>query len=477
MLGKIREIVALFDAPIPRWRFAALIGTWVALLLGAVNIRVFHNDNIPNVLLPVSLVREGNFELSEFAPVLEREPEGERYWTVHSAKGMFSKYPIWTGVVVAPLFAPLAFWDAQLTNDYFWLGCGRLAALLLSAVFAGVLAAAFRQLMPGRWAVFMTFCVVFGSALWHHLGSHLTNQVLPNVCVVLVLLLLLESRMTPLRAMLVGLLAGLCVASRLPAAFVAAAPLGIFLTRRCWRRFVPLVALGGMVFPVLTLLYNASAFGGPFTTGYSFYTRAAFTANALEGAAGLLVSPTCGLLFYSPFLIVGVWVGIGCLRRRMQSDVDGLGGWIFLGVVGQWLLFSRWWCWNGALTFGSRMLVETVAPLALLIGLGWPALKGRTTTKRVLLWTGIIAVAHHLLGTLTYNSVSPNNPLKSDWRIGEDFIALYVHQFGLAELLLNTAGYAVLLAGLFVLGGYLVSRFFLPVGRCAMGPSLKTVPE
>ena len=117
------------------------------------------------------------------------------------------------------------------------------------------------------------------------------------------------------------------------------------------------------------------------------------------------------------------------------------------------------------------MLVETVAPLALLIGLAWPALKRRVTTKRVLLWTGIVAVAHHLLGTFTYNVVSPNNPLKSDWQIGEDFIALYVQQFGLAELLLNTAGHAVLLGGLFVLGGYLVSRFFLPVGRSEMAPS------
>ncbi len=120
-MRKIREIIALFDAPIPRRRFGVLVGVWVALLLGAVNIRVFHNDNIPNVLVPVSLARQGNFELSEFATVLEREPEGERYWAVRNDNGLYSKYPIWTGLLVAPLFAPLVAWDARLDNDYFWL--------------------------------------------------------------------------------------------------------------------------------------------------------------------------------------------------------------------------------------------------------------------------------------------------------------------------------------------------------------------
>ena len=58
-MQKTREIIGLLDAPVSRLRFGALVGVWVALLLGAVNIRVFHNDNIPNVLVPLSLLRGG----------------------------------------------------------------------------------------------------------------------------------------------------------------------------------------------------------------------------------------------------------------------------------------------------------------------------------------------------------------------------------------------------------------------------------
>ncbi len=461
-MRNIREIIALFDAPIPRRRFGVLVGVWVALLLGAVNIRVFHNDNIPNVLVPVSLARQGNFELSEFTAVLEREPEGERYWAVRSDNGLYSKYPIWTGLLVTPLFAPLVAWDARLDNDYFWLAYGRIVALLLSAVFAGALAAAFREFMPGRWSVFLTFCVVLGSALWHHLGSHLTNQVVPSVCIALMLLVLVRPAMSARWAFVAGLLAGLCAASRLPAVFVAGLPLGVFLTRRAWRRFVPFVVVGGLVFPVLTLFYNTLAFGGPLTTGYSHYAKDAFTANMFEGAVGLLISPACGLLFYSPFLLVGVWIGLQCLRRKTVTAQNDLAVWVFLGVVGHWLLFSKWWCWNGALTFGSRMMIETVPLLAVLIMLGWPMVERRPGLKKFLLWSGIVAIAHHLVGTFTYNAISPFNPLKPDWHIADDFIALYVREFGLAALVRNTALYGGLLAGVLAVGGYYVSRFFLP---------------
>ena len=72
------------------------------------------------------------------------------------------------------------------------------------------------------------------------------------------------------------------------------------------------------------------------------------------------------------------------------------------------------------------------------------------------------AVAHHLVGTFTYDAISPFNPIKPDWHIGDDFIALYVREFGVAALVRNTALYGGLLAGVLAVGGYYVSRFFLP---------------
>ena len=108
------------------------------------------------------------------------------------------------------------------------------------------------------------------------------------------------------------------------------------------------------------------------------------------------------------------------------------------------------------------MMIETVPLLAFLIMLGWPMVERRPALKKFLLWSGIVAIVHHLVGTFTYDTISPFNPLKPDWHIGEDFIALYVREFGLAALVRNTALYGGLLAGVLAVGGYYVSRFFLP---------------
>ena len=94
--------------------------------------------------------------------------------------------------------------------------------------------------------------------------------------------------------------------------------------------------------------------------------------------------------------------------------------------------------------------------------LGWPMLERRPALKKFLLWSGIVAIVHHLVGTFTYDAISPFNPLKPDWHIGDDFIALYVREFGLAALVRNTALYGGMLAGVLAVGGYYVSRFFLP---------------
>lgn len=453
--------MGLFDGCKPGLLFGALVGAWAALMLAAVNIRVPINDNIPNVLIPVSLLREGNSELSEFIPILQRETEGERYWAVRGENGLYSKYPIWTGVVAAPLFAPLVWCGAQVTNEDLWLRVGRVVAWILSGIFTGVLANIFRRSMPSRWAITLAFFVVFGSAIWHHLASHLTNQSVPLVCIALLLWLLTRRHMDHRKALAAGILSGLCVAARLPTVFVACLPLGIFLTHREWRRFIPCVTLGGLVFPSLTLIYNAIAFGSPLTTGYSFEAGQEFAAPLFEGLAGLLVSPTCGLLFYSPFLILGAWACAAVLRGEDTPYQRSLIVWVALSVVGQWLLLSRWYAWNGGLSYGSRMMVETVPGLALLIAAGWPALSRRPALKKLFLIAGVLAVGIHLAGTVTYDAIAATNPLKANWNFGADFLALYVNRFGPAKLATGLALAGVVLTGVFLAAGYCASRFLV----------------
>ncbi len=367
--------------------------------------------------------------------------------------------------------------DVAAADEAFWLRVGRLAALIACALFAGLIACTLRRFLPGGWAALLTVAAVMGTTVFHLLGSNLSNQTVALVCVAALLALLTGSRMNHRRALVVGLLAGLAVASRLPVVFVALCPLGVFLGRTHWRRFLPVVVAGAAIFPALTAWYQTVAFGGPFATGYGAESNEGFDAVFWEGLSGMAVSPTCGLFVYSPFLLLGVAGAVRCFRRG-ASDVAhrDLGRWVALGIVGQWLLFSKWWAWSGALVYGgARMLAECVPGLVLLMGLFWYGLERRRSVRgdrgsgldragamaglrRSFLVAAAFSVFVYLAGTVTYDVVAPMNIEKPSWDIRQDFVAIYVGRFGLLSLLNAMLRQGALLVGVFVVGGHMAGR-------------------
>ncbi|MBK8269111.1 MAG: hypothetical protein IPK83_12710 [Planctomycetes bacterium] len=240
-------------------------------------------------------------------------------------------------------------------------------------------------------------------------------------------------------------------------------------------------------FRALTLLYQHAAFGSAFVTGYGDEPNAGFNAPILQGLAGLLVSPTCGLFVYSPWLLFAIPSAICLFRdsrrssesrlanspdqapRQLQgaasspskSHPTSLGRWLVLGILCQWVLFSKWWAWNGALTFGGpRMLAEIIPALALLIVLLGPmsdrcnvgrippranVLSRNTRAAWWLLALGGIAALHFAIGTACYDAIAPDNPIKNDWDIGSDFIALFVQHKGVMALALAAARNSLIL--------------------------------
>ncbi len=483
---QLSEIASTYNDASPL-RFAFWVGLCIALVSASVNITSISNDNIPNVLIPVSVLRDGNFELGEFFELMTNYREKVCYWAVTTDRGTFSRYPIWCGIAATPFFITYAFNQTQSLDEKSLLIRGRFAAVAACALFAGLIAATFRRFTSAPWAATLAAFTVLGTTIQHQLGANLSNQTLPLVCIVGTLFLVTSANITAKRALGASLLAGLAVASRLPSIFIAIAPLGVFLSQRERWRQLPLVAAGLCVFPALTLLYQHAAFGSAFVTGYGDEPNAGFNAPILQGLAGLLVSPTCGLFVYSPWLLFAIPSAICLFRdsrrssesrlanspdqapRQLQgaasspskSHPTSLGRWLVLGILCQWVLFSKWWAWNGALTFGGpRMLAEIIPALALLIVLLGPmsdrcnvgrippranVLSRNTRAAWWLLALGGIAALHFAIGTACYDAIAPDNPIKNDWDIGSDFIALFVQHKGVMALALAAARNSLIL--------------------------------
>ena len=467
---QLSEITKSYDSS-STTAYGLWIGLLVALCSASVNIRTISNDNIPNVLIPVSVLREGNLDLDEFRYLIDDTDQRVCYWAVETQRGRFSRYPIWTGIVASPFFVPVALFGPDRIAESLLLRVGRFAAVAACGLFAGFMAVALRRYVSGLWAASLTLFAVAGSTMQHQLGANLSNQTLPILCVGVLLWLLTSSNMTRARALCAGLIAGLAVASRLPIVFIALAPLGLFLSHTGWRRHLPFAAIGLLIFPGATLIYQAVAFDNPFQTGYGDEPGVGFTAPMAEGLSGLLVSPTCGLLVYSPWLIFGLVGGFQCLRGRgVDHDANALGRWLVLGVVGQLAVFSKWWAWNGALSFGGpRMLAETIPALTMLIALGDVLHKGRAEPRKrthgpmiALAVLGGVSILHYLTGTAVYDAVAPDNPAKPDWNISADFIALYVSKNGVASLASAAARNVGMFAMTLCLMGYMTLRLLRP---------------
>ncbi|MBX3394527.1 MAG: hypothetical protein KF841_04080 [Phycisphaerae bacterium] len=452
-----------YNAASPR-RFALWIGVVVTLASAAVNVRSISNDNIPNVLIPISILREHNLELGEFRTLIEGYKDRVCYWAVQSASGIYSRYPVWTGVMAVPFFVPYAVFHPDSIAEADLLRIGRVASVFACGIFAAMFAATLRRFVPGSWAAGLTAVTVLGSTIQHQLGANLTNQTLPIVCVGAILWFVTRPTLSRRGACAAGMIAGLAIGARPAILFVALAPLGVFLTRRDLRRHLPHVALASALVPALTLWYQHAAFGNAFSTGYGDEADAGFTASLPNGLAGLIVSPTCGLLIYSPWLIFAVQAAVRLIRGRapVQSDSAAadsiprteLARWLAAGIILQWLFFSKWWAWNGALAFGGpRMLAEAIPLMTLLI-----AMNGIPAHRRWLVGLGLLAMIHFAVGSICYDAVAPSNPAKPDWNIRADFIALYIRQFGVIGLIKESAQGMAILGVTLISGGIMAGR-------------------
>ena len=148
-----------------------------------------------------------------------------------------------------------------------------------------------------------------------------------------------------------------------------------------WTRSRALVAfLAGCAPPVAALAaYNTWFFGRPWSFGqtgagagvaiYKTGSPDLWQTPILTGLAGTLLSPSRGLLVYSPVLALGLAGAVLAWRSERFASLRPLA----LGGVLLIVLESKWFDWWGGWTYGYRRLVDLAPVLALLSvpALGW----------------------------------------------------------------------------------------------------------
>ena len=363
-------------------------------------------------------------EDSDYYLVASRDPE---------RRGYANTYGPGAGLMALPFFAVQSLFVEDLASNRkaVWYG-GKFVAAFCVAVSVALVFLTASRLVATTFALAIAIAYGVGTCVWS--GSSQTLwQSGPNVVFVSLAAYSLlradaEGR-DRLWAAVCGAAATCAVVCRPTSALVVVA-IGVYLVCvavRRWRESPstlsalstarPLVAYIAAGLPVAIALgaYNWYYLGSPWNFGQyeagrrtaAFYTGSAdvWQTPFFEGFFGHLISPSRGMLVYSPILAFAFWGLFRAWREPTLRPLRPLG----VAVLVLLVLQSKWFGWHGGWSFGHRLMVDA-APLLALFGV---AVASRIAASRPLLYAFVSAliwsVGVQVIGAYAYNVMGWNN--------------------------------------------------------------------
>lgn len=410
----------------------------VPLLLGLVCFFVYNanlrqigaGDTLPARYLPLILWHYGTLDL-DAAPQLvahghsltpdRNRPAGAEgkvtyfepssYWMVRTRDHQLaSLYPVVTPLLVAPLYLPAVLWlDAHGWDQP---NVDRVAELMekISASVLASLASVLLFLLLRRegsaWSLPLALAFAFGTNTWMISSQALWQHGAGELLIVFALLLVVSTA-SPVRTALLGVVCIFMAANRPPDAFIAAA---IVLFIAWSRRRNALWLLAGAALPLAAILYYNLGFIGHYAGAYALAKaphKPFFQLN-WSGVPGLLVSPTRGLLVFTPFLI---FVPIGLIQRLRTPASKGLAIALGFAVAAQVILYGLA-DWRAGVSWGPRWLTNL---LPILVWLLAPApLILRRSARTLLVLAIVFSVGVQTAGAFWYTHVSDARIFEGD---------------------------------------------------------------
>ncbi|HYN09160.1 MAG TPA: hypothetical protein VES67_17390 [Vicinamibacterales bacterium] len=278
----------------------------------------------------------------------------------------------------------------------------KLTASLLTAAAVTLMFLAVRRLVRHSVALLTALAIGIGTNYW----SVVSQTLWQHESVALGLALALWAWLRPLSEIrsrdlwLGGLGLALAGAARPQVAPLVAILLGWLGARVGVRKTIPPAAIMGLA-ALVSLVCNYVWFGHllgaaprleavhPETHGL----EGTISTTPWVGALGLLISPSRGLLVFSPFVLVAL------AARRLPATTSGMFAlrWLAAGIVVQFAVYAGYTVWWGGHTYGPRYTMDLIAPMAPAIALGLERAASvawaRIAVGLLLLWSIVVAGA------------------------------------------------------------------------------------
>lgn len=295
-----------------------------------------------------------------------------------------------------------------------------LSALSSAAIFL-LLYALCRVFLTRRESWLAALVLVAGSSLISTMGAALWSVNLAVLSISLALWLLARrasGQSETIHPYLFGFClfaAYFCRAST--ASFILAALVYLWWTQRS-RGEALRASLTAFLLLLAFLAFSWLEYGEAIPQYYSVDRFQVQRAPLLLALYGHLLSPSRGLLIYSPFLAPLAVGAIWLFRELKRRPLFWLcSGWLALHFVSAWRS-ARWW---GGYSFGSRLFAELIPAFALLTALLWSLIKEKAGARAQRLFVNaylVLGLAGMLInsyqGLTNLNTEQWNGPLAPD---------------------------------------------------------------
>jgi hypothetical protein len=358
----------------------------VALLLAFCLRPIPWADSTGSVYGPISLLCEGDWDFDEFPFLYEREPLGEHIpWSGSAVRPdpagerLLSFTGLGSPLLAVPTAALLLPWWGE-SSEIAVLRANQLAVVLSCLLILWLTLRTVRRWMGAAPPTWVLPALFFGTVLWPQARQSLWSNQSSMVGIAIVLLVAISMRdrersPTAGSGVLLGLGLGQAVLSR-PSALLLLLPVIAALAwerRDSLRPWLPALLVTSIPFAALFLhdngVHSGSIWTPPFAVIAADIARVhgtgegALSGNPVIGMAGLLASPSRGLLVFSPWLLA-LYPGL----RRSSASSDPFRVALLVGVGCTLLVnatYSDWWGGEG---WGPRRLQELL-PALILLGL------------------------------------------------------------------------------------------------------------
>jgi hypothetical protein len=361
-------------------------------------------DTLSARFLPLSLLREFDFDLDEFPFLYEPTIP---YFLQQINGHIVSAYPPWAALLALPVYV-LPVFGGLTADSHLVPELEKVAATLITALSVVILFCAIKRMTRENMAWGIAVVYAFGTSSFSTSSQALFQHGPSQLFLCLMLYWLIRGLEEPRYSAYAGFAMAGAIICR-PLNVLIALPVGAYMLQKRRAHFVGFI-MASLPPCLLYMVYNIQYFGHPLTTGFAATTMSLssflgaqsyiLSTPFPEGLLGVLASPSRGLLIYSPILAMS-FVGMVMVRR---GSGHALLRYLSLAPFLPIILAAKYIMWWGGHSYGPRLLADITPILCLYLypPFEWSAV--RRLTKFALICLCGLSISTHALGAFSDGS-------------------------------------------------------------------------